>query len=281
MSGEYGFKYTNNDLKLFFETSTDPAIDAAVTTEIINAYSGVVITTTTTGNAQTLEDPTVTVSGRKFIVANASDSTDNITVNAVVLTPGTSQMYIWDGSAWSTATGIAASDTDNTPAGDIIATNVQDAINELDTEKLPKAGGTMTGSILGSISLGSTGTRLVKGWFTDLEVTNAIAGSVTGNAGTVSTITGLAPDTATTQATQPNITSLGNLTELSIGGDITTDAILDVKSTTKAFMPPRMTAVQATAITASDGMMVYVTDTDVTFTSIGFWGYEDGAWIKL
>lgn len=33
--------------------------------------------------------------------------------------------------------------------------------------------------------LGTTGTRIVKGWFTDITVTNAIAGSVTGNAGTV------------------------------------------------------------------------------------------------
>jgi hypothetical protein len=38
---------------------------------------------------------------------------------------------------------------------------------------------TMTGSI------GATGARLTKGWFTDIEVTNAIAGSVTGNAATV------------------------------------------------------------------------------------------------
>lgn len=42
---------------------------------------------------------------------------------------------------------------------------------------------TMTGS------LGSTGSRLTKGWFTDLQVTNAIAGSITGNAATVTAIT--------------------------------------------------------------------------------------------
>ena len=35
-------------------------------------------------------------------------------------------------------------------------------------------------------------------------------------AGAVSTITGLAPDTATTQAAQPNITSLGTLTALQV-----------------------------------------------------------------
>jgi len=59
--------------------------------------------------------------------------------------------------------------------------------------------------------IGSTGTRITKGWFVDLQVTNAIAGAVTGNAGTVSTITGLAPDTATTQATQASITTCANL----------------------------------------------------------------------
>jgi hypothetical protein len=41
---------------------------------------------------------------------------------------------------------------------------------------------TMTGSI------GATGARVTKGWFADLEVTNAIAGSITGNAATVSVI---------------------------------------------------------------------------------------------
>lgn len=41
---------------------------------------------------------------------------------------------------------------------------------------------TMTGSI------GSTGSRLTKGWFTDLQVTNAIAGSITGNAATATAL---------------------------------------------------------------------------------------------
>jgi len=83
-------------------------------------------------------------------------------------------------------------------------------------------------NVTGVASLGTTSARLVKGWFTDLEVTNAIAGSITGNAGTVTTITGLAPDTATTQASQPNITSLGTLTGLevtnAIAGSITGNA---------------------------------------------------------
>lgn len=41
---------------------------------------------------------------------------------------------------------------------------------------------TITGSV------GSTGSRSLKGWFTDLQVTNAIAGSVTGNAATATAL---------------------------------------------------------------------------------------------
>ncbi len=41
---------------------------------------------------------------------------------------------------------------------------------------------TITGSI------GSTGSRVTKGWFTDLQVTNAIAGSITGNAATATAL---------------------------------------------------------------------------------------------
>ena len=147
--------------------------------------------------------------------------------------------------------------------------------------------------------LGSTGTRITKGWFTDLQVTNAIAGSVTGNSATVSvadettdttcfpvfvttatgsqavksggglslnsntgvltatgfagaltgnvtgnctgssgsctgqaatvaTITGLAPDTATTAATQGNITTCANLTTIGTvtSGGLSTGAVL-------------------------------------------------------
>lgn len=57
---------------------------------------------------------------------------------------------------------------------------------------------TITGSI------GSTGARSTKGWFTDLQVTNAIAGSITGNAATVTTNANLTGD----------VTSVGNATTI-------------------------------------------------------------------
>lgn len=50
--------------------------------------------------------------------------------------------------------------------------------------------------------IGTTGSRIVKGWYVDLTVTNAIAGSITGNAATVTTNANLTGD----------ITSSGNAT---------------------------------------------------------------------
>jgi len=41
------------------------------------------------------------------------------------------------------------------------------------------------------------------------------------------------------------------------------------------------TATQASSISPLDGDIIYVTDTNGTFTSIGFWGYENGSWVKL
>ena len=61
----------------------------------------------------------------------------------------------------------------------------------------------------------------------------------------------------------------------------TTDVILDLTSTSQAMLLTRLTAAQAGTITGVNGMILYVTSTDVTFTSIGFWGYEGGSWVKL
>jgi hypothetical protein len=60
-------------------------------------------------------------------------------------------------------------------------------------------------------------------------------------------------------------------------------AALDVTSTTKGFLPPRMTGTQAEAITSpAAGLMVYSTDgSGTTITSLGWWGYNGTTWVKL
>ncbi len=59
-------------------------------------------------------------------------------------------------------------------------------------------------------------------------------------------------------------------------------SVVEMVSTTKGFLPPRMTATQASAISSpAEGLLVYVTDTNGTFTAKGWWGYDGAAWQKL
>ena len=55
--------------------------------------------------------------------------------------------------------------------------------------------------------------------------------------------------------------------------------VLSVKPTTCINLTP-ITATAASAITAAEGDMVFVSDTNGTFTSIGLWCYENGTWSK-
>ena len=49
-------------------------------------------------------------------------------------------------------------------------------------------------------------------------------------------------------------------------------ALLDLTSTTKGFLPPRMTATQASAVTSpAEGLILYVTDTNGTFATKGWY----------
>ena len=56
-----------------------------------------------------------------------------------------------------------------------------------------------------------------------------------------------------------------------------------MRSTTQGFLPPRMTGVQAEAIsTPAEGLMVYSTDgSGITITSKGWWGYDGATWVQL
>lgn len=89
-----------SDELLSMAASTDPAVNAAVTTAIIDLYNGVIITLTAAGNAQTLQDPTATAAERRFTVVNNDTSTHNIDVNGYTLEPGEAQAFVWDGTAW-------------------------------------------------------------------------------------------------------------------------------------------------------------------------------------
>lgn len=112
-------------------TVTDPAVNAACTTAVVDIYSGTIITLTTTGNSQTIQDPTDTRPGKKFIVVNKDISTNDITVDGMVIDAGFAQTFIWDGSEWTPISETDASDVTFVPYGAVTATNVQEAIEQL------------------------------------------------------------------------------------------------------------------------------------------------------
>ena len=119
-------------------TSSDPAVNAAVTTAIIDAYDGVIITLTGAGADQTLQSPTITTPGNMFAVVNDVGSSDPININAVALAAGNARWYIWDGAAWDTVSAVTAADVTFVPHRTITSTNVQAAIQELDPVPLTK-----------------------------------------------------------------------------------------------------------------------------------------------
>jgi hypothetical protein len=128
-----------------------------------NASSNTIATVTTSGTAAGLVVgnalPAASVSLSRFYVVVSVNGTG--TAPAPIVALAAPDMLICSGTSWdkvgtsstvagvSTATGISV-----TPYGNIAATNVQTAIQELDDEKLAKVGGVITGELL----IGTAGT---------------------------------------------------------------------------------------------------------------------------
>jgi len=97
------------------------------------------------------------------------------------------------------------------------------------------------------------------------------------------------------------IISLDNSTTGTSGGDIiqngnnmlfSAPGYIDFSSTASstkgvtiseegAFLLKSYTSGEATALTAANGQLIYVNTTGGVFTTVGFWGRENGTWIKL
>ena len=87
-----------------YTSKTDPALNAIVAADI-DTYLGCVITTTTTGNDQTLPSPSGSITPPTFTVINDDASTHSIDIigsSTVTLTAGQQATFAWDGSAWAT-----------------------------------------------------------------------------------------------------------------------------------------------------------------------------------
>ena len=166
-----------------FTTATDPALNTAATTAIVNAYSGTIITTTKAGNSQTLAAPTVVTAGKYFTVVNNDTSTHSIpfVANSVTftITPGEGQCFLWDGSAWGpTDLGITSLPVPVTQGGTGLATITDHGIMVGSGVGAVTPLGVATD---GQIPIGSAGADPVLAAITPgdgIDVTNA-AGSIT------------------------------------------------------------------------------------------------------
>lgn len=58
-------------------------------------------------------------------------------------------------------------------------------------------------------------------------------------------------------------------------------SVLEVQSTTQGFRIVPMTSTQASAITPVEGLILFTSDTNATFVSIGLWCYQNGTWKAL
>jgi hypothetical protein len=93
-----------------------------------------------------------TTNNRYYLVVSEAGTITSGNAPNVALSPP--DIILSNGNEWTeidvsqTITAQVASNVSFTPAGDLSSTNVQAALQELDTEKLALAGGTMTGELL-------------------------------------------------------------------------------------------------------------------------------------
>jgi len=205
-------------------------VTGAITGNLTGNCSGTAATVT--GAAQTSITSLGTLTALQVDNVNINGDTISNTTGILYLTPYTGNAVVIDGYFsfdGTILTGITDSNmTITAPTGRNIGIE----------------GVTFDGGVVGGISsLGVTGTRVTAGFFTDLTITNAISGSITGNAATAtklataraingvdfdgsaaitvtaagSTLTGTSLNSTIVSS---SLTSVGTLSSLAMGGNI-------------------------------------------------------------
>jgi len=130
--------------------------------------SGLIATVTAEGTAIGLVvgqplPSAATANNRYYLVVSEAGTITSGNAPNVALSPP--DIILSNGSQWTevdvsqTITSVTANQVSYTPSGGLAAVNVQAALDELESEKLAKAGGTMTGELL----IGSAGSFAFEG----------------------------------------------------------------------------------------------------------------------
>ncbi len=168
--GQFFFDSRNEDLYIYDGNAYQPV--TITSGEIIyggtyDADTNTIASVTTAGQAAGFTAgsalPAASADNLKYYLVVSVAGTGTAPAPTVALNPP--DIILSNGSTYDrleVSTFIASQQASNisyTPQGSIASTNVQTAITELDTEKLPKAGGTITGEL----HIGETGSLLFEG----------------------------------------------------------------------------------------------------------------------
>lgn len=96
-----------------------------------------------------------TSNGSQKVTVSLDDAGSPTNLYSRIVPPGYTLSWTLDASWQVQEVPVTASEIANVPAGNLAATNVQDALNELDTEKVAKAGDTMTGQLIAAATGGT------------------------------------------------------------------------------------------------------------------------------
>jgi hypothetical protein len=161
---------------------------------------------------------------------------------------------------------VAAVAVTFSPAGTLAATNVQTALEELDTEKAPKASPTFTGTVSGitaaMVGLGNVTNESKATMFTNPTFTTSADGSATFSAFSSSTDLTIGPSTAgSTTISSGTITTGARIINIGIGGSTgsTTDVYIGSgqgPSTTWIQGAVRLNYNSASSSTTIDGPLI-------------------------
>lgn len=157
-TGQYFFDSLNGDLYLWDGAAWQPVTITSgelVFAGTYNASTNLVASVTTAGSGAGLTAgsalPAASTQNNRYYLVVTNSGTGSGNAPAVALQAP--DHILSNGAAWQfidvsgTIAAQTASNVTFTPAGGLASSNVQSALEELDTEKLNKAGGTITGNL--------------------------------------------------------------------------------------------------------------------------------------
>lgn len=229
-NGQFFFDEVNEDLYLWNGNAWEPISITAgelVFGGVYDASVNQMSSVTSAGSAYGLTNgnplPAAALTNERVYVVVGKSGTGSSPAPIVALAPP--DYILSTGSAWleidlSTAIGSqTASNTSVTPTGNISANNVQSALEELDTEKLAKAGGTVTGELL----IGTAGSLVFEGsTANDFETTVAVTDPTSDRTITLPDVTG----TVITTGDSGTVTSAMIADGTIVNGDINASAAI-------------------------------------------------------